>query len=669
MTVTEKLAALRQNMEARGLEGCIVVTDDFHGSEYVGAHFKAREFLSGFTGSAGTLTVLREGAYLWTDGRYFLQAERQLEGSGIQLMRAGQPGVPTLSQFLAEQLPESGALGFDGRTVSTRLHRTLEKALADKHIRLDGGFDPAAGVWTDGRYFLQAERQLEGSGIQLMRAGQPGVPTLSQFLAEQLPESGALGFDGRTVSTRLHRTLEKALADKHIRLDGGFDPAAGVWTDRPDLSTAPVWAFDSGVTRREKLTALRQDMAAQKAEWLLLTDLTDVTWALELRGGDVACTPVFLGFLLVGTDSAALYAQAESFAPEIRAALAEDSVALRPYGDIYDALRALPEGARVLADSATANSRIAECLAHTAWTDTPSPAARRKAVKAGSEQTGFRQAHLQDGAALCRFLYEMKTRPEAYTELSAAALLRRYRAEQADFLEDSFETIAAYGPHAAVVHYAPTPETDVPLKAQGLLLVDSGGHYARGTTDVTRTIALGPITDEERRRSTQVLQGHIQLAMAQFPQGVMGENLDALARGPLWREGLDYDHGTGHGVGCVLSVHEAPPSFRWRIAEGLAHPALETGMVISDEPGYYAAGRFGIRHENLLLVQPAEAAGFLRFETLTLAPFDRDALDPALLTASERDWLNGYHRRVYAQIAQLVPTEVRQWLREVTAAL
>ena len=410
-------------------------------------------------------------------------------------------------------------------------------------------------------------------------------------------------------------------------------------------------------------------MAAQKAEWLLLTDLTDVAWALELRGGDVACTPVFLGFLLVGADSAALYAQAESFAPEIRAALAADSVALRPYGDIYDALRTLPEGARVLADSATANSRIAECLAHTAWTDTPSPAARRKAVKAESEQTGFRQAHLQDGAALCRFLYEMKTWPEAYTELSAAALLRRYRTEQADFLEDSFETIAAYGPHAAVVHYAPTPETDVPLKAQGLLLVDSGGHYARGTTDVTRTIALGPITDEERRRSTQVLQGHIQLAMAQFPQGVMGENLDALARGPLWREGLDYDHGTGHGVGCVLSVHEAPPSFRWRIAEGLAHPALETGMVISDEPGYYAAGRFGIRHENLLLVQPAEASGFLRFETLTLAPFDRDALDPALLTASERDWLNGYHRRVYAQIAPLVPTEVRQWLREVTAAL
>ena len=586
-TVSQRLALLRQRMALRGLDACVVVTDDFHGSEYVGDHFKTRAYLSGFTGSAGTLLVLAEEAYLWTDGRYF----------------------------------------------------------------------------------LQAERQLTGSGIALMRAGQPGVPTLSAFLAERLPEGGALGFDGCTVSTKLYRTLEKALAGKRVRMDGDFDPAEGVWSDRPPLSAAPVWAFESGVTRREKLALLRQDMAARDASYLLLTDLTDAAWTLELRGGDVACTPVFLGFLLLGREEAVLCAQTESFPEDIRRQLAADGVALRPYGDIYALLETLPAGTRVMADSATANSRIAECLAHTAWTDTPSPAARRKAVKAGSEQTGFRQAHLQDGAALCRFLYEMKSRPEAYTELSAAALLRRYRADQVDFLEDSFETIAAYGPHAAVVHYAPTPETDVPLKAQGLLLVDSGGHYARGTTDVTRTIALGPITDEERRRATQVLQGHIQLAMAQFPQGVMGENLDALARGPLWREGLDYDHGTGHGVGCVLSVHEAPPSFRWRIAEGLAHPALETGMVISDEPGYYAAGRFGIRHENLLLVQPAEAAGFLRFETLTLAPFDRDALDPALLTASERDWLNGYHRRVYAQIAPLVPTEVRQWLREVTAAL
>lgn len=587
MHITERLAALRRNMERRGLDGCVIVTDDFHASEYVGEHFKTREFFSGFTGSAGTLAVLREEAYLWTDGRYF----------------------------------------------------------------------------------LQAERQLAGSGITLMRAGQPGVPVLSALLAEQLPEGGALGFDGRTVSTRLHRTLEKKLTGKHIRLVGDFDPAEGVWTDRPGLSAAAVWPFDSGVSRREKLTLLRQDMAEQEAAYLLLTDLTDVAWALELRGGDVEHTPVFLGFLLLGRESAVLYAQGESFSGDIQAALAADGVTLRPYEDIYAALEGLPEGARVMADPATANSRIAACLAHRLWVEAGSPASRRKAVKSAEEQEGFRQAHLRDGAALCRFLYEIKRRPEEFTELSAAALLHGYRAEQEGFLDESFETIAAYGPHGAVVHYAPTAETDVPLARRGLLLVDSGGHYRRGTTDVTRTVALGALTASERRMATLVLKGHIQLAMAQFPRGIAGENLDALARVPLWREGLDYDHGTGHGVGCVLSVHESPPAFRWRITEGAAHPALEAGMVLSDEPGYYEAGAFGIRHENLLLVQPAAREGFLRFEVLTLAPFDRDALDVSLLTAEEKAWLNGYHRRVYEAVGPQLPPEVRMWLAEATAEL
>ncbi len=587
MTAAEKLAALRRNMTEKALDGCIVVTDDFHGSEYVGEHFKTREFLSGFTGSAGTLAVLADEAYLWTDGRYFLQAERQLAGSGIHLMRAGQPGVPVLSAFLAERLPEGGTLGFDGRTVSTRLYRRLEKALAPRHIRL----------------------------------------------AED------------------------------------FDPAEGVWFRRPPLSAQPIRSFDSGVSRREKLALLRQDMAAQEAGYLLLTDLTDIAWTLELRGDDVACTPVFLSFLLIGQERAALCVQARALSPTLQAQLAEDGVDILPYGDIYNVLAALPAGTRVMADSATANCRITAALARAEQLDVPSPAAKRKAVKSPAEQEGFRQAHVRDGAALCRFLCEMKRHPERYTELSAAALLHGYRAAEPGFLEDSFETIAAYGAHGAVVHYAPTAETDVPLARRGLLLVDSGGHYARGTTDVTRTIALGPVTAEERRMSTLVLQGHIRLAMARFPEGVMGENLDALARGPLWQQRLDFDHGTGHGVGCVLSVHEAPPSFRWRFAEGLPHPALETGMVISDEPGYYKAGQFGIRHENLLLVQPAEHTGFLRFETLTLAPFDRDALDPALLTAEEKAWLNGYHRRVYEIIAPEVDAETAAWLREATAEI
>ena len=586
MTIQDRIALLRRCMAHRGLTACVVVTDDFHGSEYVGDHFKAREYLSGFTGSAGTLAVLPDRAALWTDGRYFLQAERQLEGSGIELMRAGQPDVPTLSAFLAQHLPEGGVLGFDGRTVSTRLYRTLEEALSAKHIRLDGTHD----------------------------------------LAE------------------------------------------GVWPDRPALSAQPLWPLESDVSRREKLSLLREKMAEKNAGHLLLTDLTDIAWTLNLRGGDVACTPVFLAFLLLSEADAVLFVQPQAVSPAIADALAADGVTLRPYGDIYSHLSALPAEDCVLLDSATANSQITRALAHARTVDAPSPAAALKAVKSPGEQDGFRRAHLLDGVALTRFLYRLKTAPTGLTEVSAAALLHELRAESEEFLEDSFDTIAAYGPHGAVVHYEPTAETDVPLEARGLLLCDSGGHYRGGTTDVTRTVALGPVSDAERRMCTLVLQGHIRLAMARFPKGVTGENLDVLARMPLWQQGLDYNHGTGHGVGCVLSVHESPPSFRWRIVENTPHPALETGMVISDEPGYYEAGQYGIRHESLLLVQP-DGDDFLRFEVLTLAPFDRDALDVSLLSDEERRWLNDYHRRVREALSPHLSAEERRWLCDVTQPL
>ncbi len=586
MTIQDRIALLRRCMAHRGLTACVVVTDDFHGSEYVGDHFKAREYLSGFTGSAGTLAVLPDRAALWTDGRYFLQAERQLEGSGIELMRAGQPDVPTLSAFLAQHLPEGGVLGFDGRTVSTRLYRTLEEALSAKHIRLDGAHD----------------------------------------LAEE------------------------------------------VWPDRPALSAQPLWPLESDVSRREKLSLLREKMAEKNAGHLLLTDLTDIAWTLNLRGGDVACTPVFLAFLLLSEADAVLFVQPQAVSPAIADALAADGVTLRPYGDIYSHLSALPAEDCVLLDSATANSQITRALAHARTVDAPSPAAALKAVKSPGEQDGFRRAHLLDGVALTRFLYRLKTAPTGLTEVSAAALLHELRAESEVFLEDSFDTIAAYGPHGAVVHYEPTAETDVPLEARGLLLCDSGGHYRGGTTDVTRTVALGPVSDAERRMCTLVLQGHIRLAMARFPKGVTGENLDVLARMPLWQQGLDYNHGTGHGVGCVLSVHESPPSFRWRIVENTPHPALETGMVISDEPGYYEAGQYGIRHESLLLVQP-DGDDFLRFEVLTLAPFDRDALDVSLLSDEERRWLNDYHRRVREALSPHLSAEERRWLNDVTQPL
>lgn len=590
--ITERLARLRREMAQRGMDGYVVVTDDFHGSEYVGDYFKARAYLSGFTGSAGTLVVLPDRAALWTDGRYFLQAAEQLTGSTIELMRMGQPGVPAIGAFLAQYLSEGGVLGFDGRTVSS-------------------------------------------------------------------------SFAG---------TLEKALEAKHIRFAGGEDLVDAVWPDRPALSDRPVWELTGcGLSREEKLAKLREKMAVEDAAYLLLTSLTEIAWALNLRGGDVACTPVFLSFLLIGREDAQLCIQPQAVPADIVEKLTACGVTLRPYGAIYDLLRALPAGTRVMADSATANYRIMESLSHAEVLDQPSPAVLMKACKTQEETDGFRAAHIKDGAALCRFLYWLKTRigEEPMTELSAAARLAAFRAEQPDFLDLSFDTIAGYGPHGAIVHYDPTPETDVPLHPEGLLLVDSGAHYRQGTTDVTRTIALGPVTQEEKRMFTLVLKGHLALAAARFPHGATGENLDVLARLPLWEQGLDYNHGTGHGVGFILSVHEGPQSFRWRSTDGRRIP-LEEGMVISNEPGYYEAGKFGIRHENLVLVRAGETTDYGQFmylEPLTMAPFDRDAIDVSLLTEAELAQLNGYHRLVYDTVAPLLPAEEQAWLAAATAPL
>lgn len=590
--ITERLARLRREMAQRGMDGYVVVTDDFHGSEYVGDYFKARAYLSGFTGSAGTLVVLPDRAALWTDGRYFLQAAEQLTGSGIELMRMGQPGVPTIGAFLAEQLPEGGVLGFDGRTVSS-------------------------------------------------------------------------SFAG---------TLEKALEAKHIRFAGGEDLVDAVWPDRPALSDRPVWELTGcGLSREEKLAKLREKMAAADAAYLLLTSLTEIAWTLDLRGGDVACTPVFLSFLLIGREDAQLCIQPQAVPADIAEKLTACGVTMRPYGAIYDLLRALPADTRIMADSATTNYRIMESLSHAEVLDQPSPAVLMKACKTQEETDGFRAAHIKDGAALCRFLYWLKTRigEEPMTELSAAARLAAFRAEQPDFLDLSFDTIAGYGPHGAIVHYDPTPETDVPLHPEGLLLVDSGAHYRQGTTDVTRTIALGPVTQEEKRMFTLVLKGHLALAAARFPHGATGENLDVLARLPLWEQGLDYNHGTGHGVGFILSVHEGPQSFRWHSTDGRRIP-LEEGMVISNEPGYYEAGKFGIRHENLVLVRAGETTDYGQFmylEPLTMAPFDRDAIDVSLLTEAELALLNDYHKLVYDTVAPLLPAEEQAWLAAATAPL
>ena len=594
MKTSEKLALLRAEMKKRGISAYVVVTDDFHASEYVGTHFKAREFLSGFTGSAGTLVVLPDSAALWTDGRYFLQASQQLAGSGIELMRMGEPGVPEIADFLRDHVAENGFIGFDSRTVSNAFARTIGEKTREKHIRFAGGED---------------------------------------------------------------------LVDL-------------VWADRPALSCEPVWTLDvkyTGLTRREKLSMVRGKMEELGADVFVIPALDEVAWLLNLRGGDVLYTPVFLSYLLLGRDQATLCVQKEAVSAEIEAQLKADGVSLAPYDDIYRLVAALPTGTRVLLDGERANYRITQSVPDGAETlDRPSPIQLMKAMKTPAEQENERLAHIKDGVAVTRFLYWLKhaVGKEPITELSAAKKLESLRAEGEHYLEQSFDPILAYGAHGAIVHYEPTEETDISLEPHGLCLADTGAQYLEGTTDITRTVALGPLTDEEKRIYTLVLRGHLQLGAAKFLYGCTGENLDMLARTPLWEAGLDYNHGTGHGVGFVLGVHEGPERVHWDVNRQKRHCVIEEGMIFSNEPGIYLAGKFGVRIENLVVVREAERTEFGRFlklEPLTLVPYDRDAIDLTMLSSRDVELLNDYHAKVCAAILPYLQGDELNWLKEVTA--
>ncbi len=594
MKTSEKLALLRAEMKKRGISAYVVVTDDFHASEYVGTHFKAREFLSGFTGSAGTLVVLPDSAALWTDGRYFLQAAQQLDGSGIELMRMGQPGVPEIPAFLRDHVPENGWIGFDSRTVSNAFARTIGEKTREKHIRFAGGED---------------------------------------------------------------------LVDL-------------VWADRPALSCEPVWTLDvkyTGLTRREKLSMVRDKMEELGADVFVIPALDEVAWLLDLRGGDVLYTPVFLSYLLLERGKATLCVQKEAVSAEIEAQLKADGVSLAPYDDIYRLVAALPTGTRVLLDGERANYRITQSVPDGAETlDRPSPIQLMKAMKTPAEQENERLAHIKDGVAVTRFLYWLKhaVGKEPITELSAAKKLESLRAEGEHYLEQSFDPILAYGAHGAIVHYEPTEETDISLEPHGLCLADTGAQYLEGTTDITRTVALGPLTDEEKRIYTLVLRGHLQLGAAKFLYGCTGENLDMLARTPLWENGLDYNHGTGHGVGFVLGVHEGPERVHWDVNRQKRHCVIEEGMIFSNEPGIYLAGKFGVRIENLVVVREAERTEFGRFlklESLTLVPYDRDAIDLTMLSSRDVELLNDYHAKVCAAISPYLQGDELNWLKEVTA--
>lgn len=585
------LQALRDVMAEHHIDAYLIPTADFHGSEYVGDYFACREYLSGFTGSAGTLLV----------------------------------------------------------------------------------FPHWAGLWTDGRYFLQAEEQLAGSGIRLMKQGQPGVPTIEAFLRASLQPGQTLAFDGRCVDARTGRRYHKLVREIGAKLNHQLDLVAEIWSQRPPLSAQPVWPLDekyAGLSRREKLRQIRTAMTAQGADLLLLTTLEDIAWLLNLRGGDVACTPVFLSYLALTQEGGVLFANAAAFPAQVLDQLEADGITLRPYDGVYSYANRISPSQRVMLDTRRVNTTLLTSIpTGVPVLDRPNPTEGRKAIKNPVEIENMRQAHLADGVALTRFMYWLKTRAgkEPMTEISAAEHLEELRRASPLYLQPSFDPILAAGPHSAVVHYSATPASDAPITDQGFLLADTGGHYYTGTTDCTRTYALGPLTHHQKTCYTAVLRGNLNLADAVFPAGVTGSNLDWAARQPLWELGLDFNHGTGHGVGYLLSVHEGPQNIRWR-STGKETP-LAPGMITSDEPGVYFDGDYGIRLENLVLCVEKETTPFgtfLGFEPLTLTPFDLDAVDPDQLTPKERTLLNTYHARVREAIAPHLPPEEAAWLQAAT---
>ena len=580
-------------MKEKKIDAYLVPTDDFHGSEYVGDYFKCRKYITGFTGSAGTAIITQD----------------------------------------------------------------------------------MAGLWTDGRYFIQAADQLRDTTIELFKSGEPGVPTVHQFLNDKLQEGMCLGFDGRTVSAREAEELQELLQEKHITFSVNDDLIGEIWEDRPVLSCEPVMELDirwTGKSRADKIAEIREQMKAKEADTFILTSLDDIAWLLNIRGNDIHCCPVVLSYLVMMENKLRLYANAAAFSEEIRSNLEADGVKIYPYDDVYSYVQTISSDKKVLLSRANVNSRLVSNIpSEVTILDEPNLTLLPKAVKNKTEMENERIAHIKDGIAVTKFIYWLKknvTRT-TITELSAAEKLYQFRSEQEHFLGDSFDPIIAYGTHAAIVHYSATEATDIPLEARGMVLADTGGHYLEGTTDITRTIVLGPVTAKEKKFFTAVLRGNLNLAAAKFKYGCTGLNLDYLARGPLWELGEDYNHGTGHGVGYLLNVHEGPNSFRWKNLPGNPAPVLEEGMITSDEPGYYLENEFGIRHENLVLCKKAEKTSFgqfMCFEPLTMVPFDLEGINPEEMTERERKLLNDYHQKVYTTISPYLDEEEKEWLKQAT---
>lgn len=594
-----KIGQLRDRMKELGIDAYLVPTADFHESEYVGEFFKCRHFLTGFNGTAGTAVI------------------------------------------------------------------TMDKA----------------GLWTDGRYFVQAEEQLSGSEIKLYRMGEPEFPTLDEFLEEELPVDGCLGFDGRVVNSELGYGLQNLLQEKNVTINCSKDLVGEIWTSRPAMSCEPIWSLDvkyAGKSTVEKLSDLRDAMKKNKAQIHLMTALDEIAWLFNLRGNDIVNNPVFLSYALITQDEAYLYVQKEAIkedtkmGKEVCAALAEAKVQVKEYAEFLQDVAAL-KNEKILLERKKASFAVCESIdASCRIIDEMNPCATMKAVKNATEIENMRKAHLKDGIAVTKFMYWLKHTIGTcdMTEMTAAHKIEELRAEQGNYIEPSFVTIAAYKENAAMCHYHPSDEVCKKLKPEGLLLVDSGGQYLEGTTDITRTYALGPLTEKEKEYYTIVAAAMLKVSTMKFLHGCRGINLDYTIREAFWKRGLDFVHGTGHGVGYLSNVHERPNGLRWKVVpERQDSAVIEPGMICSDEPGLYFAGDFGTRTENLILCvedEKNEYGQFLKFEFLTKAPIDLEALDTRFMDDADIERLNTYHKDVYETISPYMNEEEKEWLKHVT---
>ncbi len=591
-----RLTALREKMAASGIDYYMMPTADFHNSEYVNDYFKVREYFCRFSGSNGTLLVWRDGAGLWTDGRYFIQAELELAGTGVKLFRMQDEGVPTIKEFLQKEMREGQTLGFDGRVISAKAGETFEKALADKKIRF-----------------------------------------------------------------MFHRDL----ADE-------------IWTDRPKFPAGKVRVLEESVAGKsfeEKLKSVMERVEKEGADSFFLTKLDDLMWLFNIRGCDVECNPVAMSYGYFSKENKVLFIQKSVLDKDVMEYLVTKGVETQEYDHVANYLQNLPAGGKILIDSRHCSYYICKLLeAGQTLVAKDNPTEALKAIKNPVELANMEKIYLKDSVAVTKFIYWLKKTvktSEKITEISAADYLEQLRRSIPEFLDLSFPTISGYGANAAMMHYEATPEHQAVLAPEGMLLVDSGGQYMGGTTDITRTIVLGPISDEMKLHYTMVAAGMLRLSAAHWIHGCTGRNLDILARQPIWNMGLDYKCGTGHGVGYILNVHEGPQGLRWRMAEGMTEAVIEAGMDITNEPGIYIEGSHGIRIENVMVAEndvKNEYGQFMKFKTLTWVPIDMEAIDEKYLTDTDRALLYTYQKKVFDKISPYLTEEEAEWLRKETKA-